>query len=80
MDKKAAMVVLDIHNHQRTGIGAQYEKVPVSRLLIRTDFFFFFKYLPLIAVYFAKKVGYSPWGCKESDVTEQQHAHMQGQV
>lgn len=59
-----AMVVLNIYNHQRIGTEAQYKKVPVSQLLISTECYFFKKCLPLIAVHFAKKVGYSPRGCK----------------
>ena len=31
------MVVFNIYNHQRTGTEAQYKKVLVSRLLIRTE-------------------------------------------
>ena len=78
MDKKPSKVVLNIYNHQRTGIETQYKKEPVSRLLISTEcyYFFFFKYLPLITVYFAKKADCSPGGRKESDTTEQQSMHM----
>ena len=75
MDKKPAMVVLNIYNHERIGTEAQYKKVPVSQLLISTECYFFYKYLPLIAVHFAKKLGYSPRGCKEPDMTEQLSTH-----